>query len=258
MKISMEIKDVKIVLTDEQPEETKHLTETITISPNTFTGTGVDLKKTYGIELNKPEKEPLEQKSKSNNIKTVKDILDNEDTTKKELIDASASDEKEEIRKKNIIVKEAFETKLDEMKNPNRFNTGQVMITMPTVDRPDIDQIADIDNGIPGYDRIRAFESMGRKCDLTIINDGYDSSNDCNNPNEENSKINDALYFMVNRTGFEPEKESWSQNEIMIYPGEPWKIYDVYELRIRSETQKTRYRITEDDIIATSTIRSVS
>ncbi len=134
--------------------------------------------------------------------------------------------------------------KLDECKqpsNPNRFNTGQVAITMGTIDKPDIDQIADIDKYICGYDRIRVFDSMERKCDITIINDGSDS-----------------LYFIINRNGIDHEEEMWSQAEIMIYPGEAWKIYNVYELRIRSETQGNKYRITEDDIIVGSTIRSVT
>jgi len=134
--------------------------------------------------------------------------------------------------------------KLDECKqssNPNRFNTGSVAITMETLDRPDIDQIADIDKDICGYDRIRVFDSMERKSDITIINDGPDS-----------------IYFVVNRNGIDHEEEMWSQAELMIYPGEAWKIYHVHELRIRSETQGNKYRITEDDIISTSTIRSVT
>ncbi len=200
MKISMEIKDGKIVLTDEQPEETNHLTETITISPNTFTGTGVDLKKTYGIELNKSEKN---------------------------------SNQEEKFEKLN-------ECKTISPTNPNRFNTGSVAITMSTLDKPDIDQIADIDKDIPGYDRIRVFDSMERKCDITVINDGPD-----------------LIYFIVNRNGIDHEEEMWSQNEIMLYPGEAWEIFTVHELRIRSETQGNKYRITEDRPLIGSTIRSV-
>jgi len=111
---------------------------------------------------------------------------------------------------------------------------------MSTLDRPDIDQIADIDKDIPGYDRIRVFDSMEKTCDITIINDGPDS-----------------IYFIVNRNGIDHEEEMWSQAEIMLYPGEAWEIFDVYELRIRSETQGTKYRITEDRPVIGSTIRSV-
>jgi len=76
---------------------------------------------------------------------------------------------------------------------------------------------------------------------ITVINDGPDS-----------------LYFVVNRNGIDHAEEQWSQKEIMIYPGEAWKIYNVHEMRIRSETQANKYRITEDDIVTGSTIRSVS
>ena len=150
---------------------------------------------------------------------------------------------KDETTKKNImaIVKEASETKLNEMKNPNRFNTGSVAITMSTLGKPDVDQIADIDKDICGYDRIRVFDSMERKCDITVINDGSDS-----------------LYFIVNRNGIDHEEEMWSQAEIMLYPGEAWKIFDVYELRIRSETQGNKYRVTEDRPLIGSTFRSIS
>jgi len=162
--------------------------------------------------------------------------------TSKPLYDLKKEETKEEISKKNIIsvVKEAFETKFDELKNLNRFNTGSVKITMSTLDQPDMDQISDIDKDIAGYDRIRVFDSMKRLANITVINDG---------PTE--------LYFIVNRNGIDHPEEEWSQNEIMIYPGEAWKIYNVHELRIRSETQANKYRITEDDIISTSTIRSV-
>jgi len=176
------------------------------------------------IDNNKLVKELLEQKSKSNDIKTVKDILDNEDTTKKEFVDTIVN-----------------ETISNTSMNLNRFNTGSVAITMSTLDKPDIDQIADIDKDICGYDRIRVFDSMERKCDITVVNDGPDS-----------------LYFIVDRDGTDHEEETWSQAEIMIYPGEAWKIYHVHELRIRSETQGNKYRITEDDIVSTSTIRSVT
>ena len=187
---------------------------------DTSSGMAVDIKKTYGVELS-------DKDSKEKVIcEKVKDEKVKDETTKKNIM---------------AVVKEAFETKLDEMKNPNRFNTGQVAITMGTLDKPDIDQIADIDKDIVGYDRIRVFDSMERKCDITIINDGSDS-----------------LYFIVNRNGIDHEEEMWSQAELMLYPGEAWKIFDVHELRIRSETQGTKYRITEDDIIVGSTIRSVT
>lgn len=155
---------------------------------------------------------------------TKKEIEREKEVTKKEFMDAIVS-----------------ETKSDKLKNPNKFNTGSVAITMSTIDRPDIDQIADIDKDIPGYDRIRVFDSMERKCDITVIDDGPDS-----------------IYFIVNRNGIDHEEESWSQAEIMLYPGEAWEIFDVHELRIRSETQGNKYRITEDRPIIGSTIRSVS
>ncbi len=212
----------------ELPTSTK--TETITKSPDTFTsGTG----NTYGFKFSEnPEKKSVEKKDSMDTL--TQSIIKERHVEK---------DTKEENTKANVmaVVKEAFETKFDEMKNPNRFNTGSVAITMGTIDKPDIDQIADIDKNICGYDRIRVFDSMERKCDITIINDGSDS-----------------LYFIINRNGIDHEEEMWSQAEIMIYPGEAWKIYNVYELRIRSETQGNKYRITEDDIIVGSTIRSVT
>lgn len=147
----------------------------------------------------------------------------------------------EEIDETSNKIKETTEefekTKLN---NPTKFNTGSIAITMSTLDKPDIDQIADIDNDICGYDRIRVFDSMERRANITVINDGPDS-----------------IYVIVNRNGINHEEESWAQNEIMIYPGEAWKLYDIYEIRVRSEVQGNKYRITEDDIIATSTIRSV-
>ena len=190
-------------------------------------------------------------KEKINNPKEIK----NEDATDTEykyniLTDTSSCtdvgiakqiDDKYPDEEKNSDDK--FE-KLDECKEPlnlNRFNTGSVAITMSTLDKPDIDQIADIDKDICGYDRIRVFDSMERKSDITIINDGPDS-----------------IYFIVNRNGIDHEEEMWSQAEIMVYPGEAWKVYHVHELRIRSETQGNKYRITEDDIIVGSTIRSVT
>lgn len=227
MKISMEIKDGKIILTDEQTElstQTKH-------TDNFTSGTNVDFIKTYEIEL-------------ENKVKKIKEEIKQEKINEKE-------DTKKEFM--NVISTESVLDKKGKTKNPNRFNTGSLKITMSTIDRPDIDQIADIDKDIPGYDRIRVFDSMERKCDVTIINDGYKTSNE----NEVIEKDSDAIYFIVNRTGIEPEEETWSQAELMIYPGEAWKIYDVYELRIRSEMQGTRYRITEDNTIIGSTIRSV-
>ncbi len=137
--------------------------------------------------------------------------------------------------------KEDIETlEKTKLNNPTRFNTGQVAITMSTLDKPDIDQIANIDIDLCGYDRIRIFDSMERRANVTVINDGPDS-----------------IYLMINRNGIDHDEEAWAQNEIMIYPGEAWKLYDIYELRVRSETQGNKYRITEDDIITTSTIRSV-
>ncbi len=206
-KLSHEIitqRQQKIKSEDATDTEYKYTTLTDTSSE-----TGVDIEKVYGIELSKI----------SNNLTKIVDIIENvKDACK-------------------IVV----EAKHNDIKNPNRFNTGSVAITMETIDKPDIDQIADINKDIYGYDRIRVFDSMERKCDITIINDGSDS-----------------LYFIINRNGIDHEEEMWSQAEIMIYPGEAWKIYNVYELRIRSETQGNKYRITEDDIVSTSTIRSVT
>ncbi len=148
-------------------------------------------------------------------------------------------------------------------KNPNRFNTGQLLITMSAEERQDFDQISDIDNGIYGYDRIRIFDSMGRKSDkVHLINDGPD-----------------VMYALLNRTGVDDDtgiwthqseeeleknwvtsedkmKESWSSNETMIYPGEKWTFFDVYEIRVRSATQGNKYRVTEDDVVG-NTIRQV-
>jgi len=209
------IKSTKTEIKSEDATDTEYKYTTLTDTSDTSSEIDVDIKKTYGVELS-----------------------DND--SKEKVIQEKVKDE---TTKKNImtVVKEAFETKLDELKNPNRFNTGSVAITMSTLDKPDIDQIADIDKDICGYDRIRVFDSMERKCDITVINDGTDS-----------------LYFIVNRNGIDHEEEMWSQAEIMIYPGEAWKIYNVHELRIRSETQGNKYRITEDDIVSTSTIRSVT
>ena len=123
----------------------------------------------------------------------------------------------------------------------NRFNTGKLKITMSSLDKPDMDQIANIDNNEPGYDRINVYDSMNRTANITVINDGPDE-----------------IYFIVNRNGIDHQKSMWSQNEISLYPGEVWKIYHVHELRIRSEYQGNEYRITEDDIIIGSAIRSVS
>jgi len=148
-------------------------------------------------------------------------------------------------------------------KNPNRFNTGQLKITMSTEDKQDFGQISDIENGIYGYDRIRIIDSMGRKSDkVHLINDGPDT-----------------MYVLLNRTGVSDDsgiwtnqseqeldkswttsedtmKDSWSAEEIMIYPGEKWSFFDVYEMRVRSPTQGNLYRVTEDDVVG-NTIRQV-
>ena len=51
-------------------------------------------------------------------------------------------------------------------------------------------------------------------------------------------------------------KESWSVNEVMLYPGEKGIFTDVYEMRVRSPTQGNKYRVTENDIVG-YTIRQV-
>ncbi len=207
MKIEMEIKNGKIVLKDEILT-TKKFNETECLSKSMHMSGHEEMEKMEKMDETKTEEETKQENVKEN-------IMD--------------------------IVREVFESKLKDLRNPNRFNTGDVKITMQTIDRPDLDQIADIDKDIPGYDRIRVFDSMKRKADVTVICDGPDS-----------------IYFIVNRKGLEPENEEWSQAEIMLYPGEAWKIFDVYEIRIRSETQANKYRITEDEIVTGSTIRSVT
>ncbi len=118
--------------------------------------------------------------------------------------------------------------------NLNRINTGQLLITMNTPERPFFDNIADIDRDIPGYDRIRIFDTCERISPrLSLINDGPD-----------------IIYAILCRDGHIKNKgdESWSESEILIYPGEKWTFFDVYELRVRSPTQGNKYRVTEDDI----------
>lgn len=147
-------------------------------------------------------------------------------------------------------------------KTNERFNTGQLLITMSTEKQEDFGQISDIDNDIYGYDRIRIFDIMGRKADkVHLINDGPDT-----------------MYALLNRSGIDDDKgiwthqteeelyrnwstqdnlkASWSVNEVMIYPGEKWTFFDIYEMRVRSPTQGNRYRVTEDDVVG-NTIRQV-
>ena len=223
MKISMEIKDGKIVLTDEH----SGLTSTQK-TPTQKTSKDFGFVQDTGEMSNEPDLNKFNEEICKDMIGTSPNI---EDIHEIELSETIAC-----ISKKSDEDKQTL--------NLNRFNTGQVAITMETLDKPDIDQIADIDKDIPGYDRIRVFDSMEKTCDITIINDGH----------EEHPA---PLYFIVNRNGIDHEEEMWSQSEIMIYPGEAWKIYNVHELRIRSETQGNKYRITGDDIIVGSTIRSV-
>ncbi len=109
----------------------------------------------------------------------------------------------------------------------NRINTGQLLITTNTSERPFFDDITNINKDIPGYDRIRVFEMFERiSTKLNLINDGPDN-----------------IYAILCRDGY-----SWSESETLIYPGEKWIFFDVYELRIRSPTQANKYRITEDDV----------
>jgi hypothetical protein len=181
---------------------------------------------------------------------------------KEDSLNKKINEEKEDKKFSNIKDELIFDLK-SEQKNPNRFNTGQLLITMPAEERQDFDQISDIDAGIYGYDRIRIFDSMGRKSDkVHLINDGPD-----------------VMYALLNRTGVDDDtgiwthqseeeleknwvttedkmKESWSSNETMIYPGEKWTFFDVYEIRVRSATQGNKYRVTEDDVVG-NTIRQV-
>jgi len=169
--------------------------------------------------------------------------------------------------KKYIELKEKYKDK--ESINPNRFNTGQLKITMSTEDKQDFGQISDIENGIYGYDRIRIFDSMGRKSDkVHLINDGPGTMyvllnrtgvSDDSGIWTQSEKIKDKseIEFEIGWKSSEDNmKDSWSAEEIMIYPGEKWSFFDVYEMRVRSPTQGNLYRVTEDDVVG-NTIRQV-
>lgn len=173
------------------------------------------------------------------------------------IIDKNLYIDKTEVRTKN------FGDRQIEEKNLNRFNTGQLLITMSTEKQEDFDQISDIENSKYGYDRINIYESMNRMSDkVHLINDGPDT-----------------MYVLLNRTGIDSDNNgiwthqteeeleknwttqdnlhaSWSSNEIMIYPGEKWTFFDIYEMRVRSPTQGNKYRVTEDDVVG-NTIRQV-
>ena len=219
MKIEMEINDGKIVITDESIKE---------------------LKKCYpGWQLN----------DTSSKCGFVPDAFENEKLkietpkTNESTIQTKVNEEFQKIVNETYSDKETDEVN-PKLSNPTRFNTGQTAITMSTIDKPDIDQIADIDKDIVGYDRIRVFDSMDRRADVTVIN--YGSTEGLG-----------ELYITINRNGIDHDEEQWSQNELYINPGAAFKIFDVYELRIRSDTQGAKYQITEDEFVASSIVQSV-
>lgn len=192
------------------------------------------------LDVNNPQDVKAYANSLGVSIKTAKEMLI---IHKRDILDETKSNSviddvvKKQINKEKTIEPEKI---LSESSNLDKFNTGSTKITMSTSEQPDLDQISDIDKDIAGYDRIRVFESINRKANVTVICDGPDS-----------------IHLMINRNGIDNEEESWNQKEIMLYPGEAWKFSNVYELRIRSETQGNKYRVTEDEIIIGSTIRSV-
>lgn len=233
MKIEMEIKEGKITIVDRSIETKLQTKFPCTSASGT---SNIDLEKTFGITPISVNPEETKHDIWSR-VKKIKE----KHNEKKYLIPTEKNKTETTMEDMMSVSEEIVKSKIKDPKNPNRFNTGQVKITMGTIDRPDIDQIADIDKNEVGYDRIRVFDSMERTADITVINDG---------PAE--------THFIVNRNGIDHEEESWSQNEITLYAGEAWKIFDVHELRIRSETQGNKYRITEDEVIIGSTIRSVS
>lgn len=147
----------------------------------------------------------------------------------------------EEIEKKlSITSGPAIESIISPI-NLSKMNTGQLLITMNTPNKPLFDDIADIDKDIPGYDRIRVFDICERISPrLTLINDGPDN-----------------IYAILCRDGHVKSKgdESWSESEALIYPREKWTFSDIYELRVRSPTQGNKYRVTEDDVSIYSTVK---
>jgi len=211
-----------------------------------------------------------ENKDKLNFVKDVSDSKFAKSFSK--TVEENIPEIVKSVQKSNEIIKndeykeekEGKDFGFGDIKTNEKFNTNQLLITTSTNTKQDIGQISDLDNEIFGYDRIRIFDSIGRKSEkINLINDGPD-----------------IMYAIVNRTGVDDDsgiwthqsneelektwvttqdkiKESWSTNEIMIYPGEKAIITnDIYEIRVRSPTQGNKYRVMEDDIIG-NTIRQV-
>lgn len=190
--------------------------------------------------------------TKEPNGKIIIEIDENKEEVKEQtskidkIHDGEIHDDKVEIKEKTF--EEFFEIKeeyidINELKLP--FVSGQLKITMSTPDRIDLNEIADIDMDIHGYDRIPIHDILERETkDLCIINDGPDN-----------------LFVLISYDG-----NSWTGNELFIFPGECWKLHTriiggvvkgVHELRLRSSTQGNKYRVTEYEIISGSSIRSV-
>lgn len=111
------------------------------------------------------------------------------------------------------------EGKIEKCRYRNYYDVNDTITTAQTTNPHDEDH--------PNYNRERIFEALERNAEIIyVINDGTD-----------------VLYVIISHEG--------GQNfarERPIYPGDIKTFYNVYELRLRSATGGTEYRVTEYEI----------